>query len=265
MHKKKKGDTLIEVAFAIGIFSMVAITVVSVISASTNGAQSALETTITREDLDSQAEALRFIHEAYVSGSQSADTSENIYYSLWKALTALAVNESTANLAYNPTTCSEVYNSGGTVKRANSGQIPFVINIRQLNDPSSANRFNVIIRSGPASNTKNYQIFYPATTFPRIIYGTSASGSATTNEELYIKNEYQKNTIQRVEGIYIVAVKDDSSKVVSETGIIETKSAYYDFYIRSCWMPNGVDRASTISTVIRLYDPAAICYGSDCT
>ena len=43
--KRRKGDTLIEVAFAIGIFSLVAITVVAVISASTSAAQASLETT----------------------------------------------------------------------------------------------------------------------------------------------------------------------------------------------------------------------------
>ena len=51
MHKRV-GDTLVEVTLAIGIFSMVAIAVVAVVSGSTSGAQSALETTVTREQID---------------------------------------------------------------------------------------------------------------------------------------------------------------------------------------------------------------------
>ena len=84
--KRRKGDTLIEVAFAIGIFSLVAITVVAVISASTSAAQASLETTLTREDIDSQAEALRFIHDSYINGIQSAKTGDNKYENLWKRI-----------------------------------------------------------------------------------------------------------------------------------------------------------------------------------
>ena len=43
----RHGDTLIEVAIAIAIFSLVSIGVVSVVSSSTSAAQSALEITVT--------------------------------------------------------------------------------------------------------------------------------------------------------------------------------------------------------------------------
>ena len=69
----KKGDTLIEVCIAIGIFSLVAIGVASVMSSGTAGSQTALETTITRKEIDAQGDALRFIHESYISGKNSAD------------------------------------------------------------------------------------------------------------------------------------------------------------------------------------------------
>ena len=63
------------------------------------------------------------------------------------------------------------------------------------------------------------------------------------------------------EGLFIVAVKDNkTSKVVDSSGTAQNRSAYYDFYIRSCWFNPGADRPSTISTVIRLQDPAVILY-----
>lgn len=269
MHKLK-GDTLIEVALAIGIFSLVAITVVSVVSASTSGAQSSLELTITREELDAQAEALRFIHDSYVTGSQSKDTSENAYAALWQSIVGatdgsvrgLAVNETTAKnsgaLSYNPQTCSGLYNGSGAVNRYTSDLIPFVINTRQLNNPSSANISNVVITSG---QTGSSSVFYPPTTYPRIIYGGRSFGSDVTSEDLLAQATESSDRLQRVEGIYIIAVKDDGSPIVSGTGgSVSSKPAYYDFYIRSCWMPIGSERASTISTVVRLYDPAVITY-----
>ena len=253
MHKKK-GDTLIEVALAIGVFSMVAVVVVSVISASTTSAQSSLELTVTREELDGQAEALRFIHDSFVIGSQSKDTSENPYTSLWNALTSHAIEESTANVNYKPTTCSELYENGGFLKNSAS-QKQFIINTRKLGNP---NDVNGIIVSASAVVSKGP--FYPATTYPRILYGGSGIGSTSTSEDLYSQTESSTTAIQRVEGIYIVAVKGNSKIVSNAGGNISNKLAYYDFYIRSCWMPPGTDRASTVSTVVRLYDPSVITY-----
>ena len=61
----KKGDTLVEVTLAIGIFSMIAIAVASVMSGGSSSAQLALETTLAREEIDTQADAIRFIHSTY--------------------------------------------------------------------------------------------------------------------------------------------------------------------------------------------------------
>ena len=247
--RKKKGDTLIEVALAIGIFSMVAIVVVSVVTASTSAAQSALELTITREELDTQADALRFIHDSYVTGSQSADTSQNAYANLWKTIVGRAVNESDAGLNDIPRTCSELYEGNGSMKKT-ATRNQFVINTRKLSNPSNVSG---IVLSAASSGT-----FYEAATYPRILYGGSGQGSTSTNEDLYSQTESASTEIQRVEGIYIIAVKG-KSKIVSDSGdSITNKISYYDFYIHSCWMPPGSDYASTVSTVVRLYEPAVI-------
>ncbi len=250
---KRKGDTLIEVALAIGVFSLVAITVVSVVSASLTNAQAALEVTLTREELDAQAEALRFIHESYITGTQAAiRDDDNPYYGLWKKITEHAVDLSTASqtnkekvLKFNPTTCSTLYNTTNyLVNKPLSGAIPFIINTRQL---SSLSFNNVII-----SEETSKKVFYPASPYPRILYKDQ------TSDDLDTQSKYTGTTIQRVEGIFIIAVKD-KEKVVSGTDVID-RTAYYDFYIRSCWMPLNSDRAATISTVVRLYDPAVITY-----
>lgn len=251
---KKKGDTLIEVALAIGIFSMVAIVVVSVISASTSSAQSSLELTITREELDSQAEALRFIHNSYIIGSQSKDTSENTYAKLWNTLVSHAVDSDKADIDYTPKTCSELYDTNGFLKNYDTRK-QFVINTRRLSDPTDVD--NIIVT---ATSTSTRGPFYEAVTYPRILYGGSGLGSSSTEEDLYNQTESDSKNIQRVEGLYIIAVKG-SSKIVSEAGAdVSTKTSYYDFYIHSCWMSPNSEYASTVSTVVRLYDPAVITY-----
>jgi type II secretory pathway pseudopilin PulG len=254
----KRGDTLIEVALAIGIFSLVAITVVSVVSASLTGAQSALETTVTREEIDAQAEALRFIHDSYVSGTQSKDIKENVYGNLWRALTSHALTEEDAKskgiLDYTPKVCSELYADNGLLNTNYIGKSPFIINTRQLNtvDPS------LIIMENKPYDSRG--IFYAPSTYPRVVYN-----DIINSDDFYSQVSSNSQKIKRVEGLYITVVSGKSDIVEGGSIKAESKTAYYDFYIHSCWMPPNTDRASTISTVVRLYDPAVVCYGANCS
>ena len=250
--KWKKGDTLVEVAFALGVFSLVAITVVAVISASTSATQATLETTLTREDIDSQAEALRFIHDSYISGTQSASTGDNPYSAFWNAITGLAYNPTDTVKTYRPETCTALYDNGWVLAADSDpsqpgNAKPFIINVRQLYNTSNAND---VIRPSTYTPTGTTGPFAPAETYPRILYGDM------TTEDLYTQSR-GNDSISRVEGLFIVAVKGENVNVISGT-TTGSHQAYYDFYIRSCWMPVNSDRASTISTLVRLYDPAII-------
>ncbi len=254
MGRKHRGDTLVEVSLAIGIFSMVAITVVSVINGSANSAQSSLEATITREEMDGQAEALRFIQSAYIAGGEAVDSSgKSKYERLWDTLSARAIDltklsasDRDAVLKYNPVTCDEIYRSDNnagwnTLKKQNA----FIINTRAM---STNDINNIIVGYSPS-------IFKTATTYPRIIYG------GNTSDALYNPSEATGALkITGVEGLYVIGVRDkDGTVIVSDTDSSTTiKSAFIDFYIRSCWFTPGADRASTISTVARLYDPAVV-------
>jgi hypothetical protein len=55
-------------------------------------------------------------------------------------------------------------------------------------------------------------------------------------------------------------VKAPETVVVQEGGstAAKTASAYFDFYIRSCWYAPGANTPSTISTVIRLHNPDVV-------
>lgn len=61
------GDTLIEVMFAIGLFSVIVVGTVSIMSGGTSKVQNSLEITMTRNEIDAEAEALRYIQSSYIA------------------------------------------------------------------------------------------------------------------------------------------------------------------------------------------------------
>ncbi len=74
MNDKRRGDTLIEVLFAVTVFSLVAVGGLSIMNQGLTTSQRALEITLVRQEIDAQAEALRFMHSSYVSAYQSGTT-----------------------------------------------------------------------------------------------------------------------------------------------------------------------------------------------
>lgn len=66
----EKGDTLIEVMISFALFAAIAVTTLAVMNQGTGTVQRALEITQVRAQMDSQIEALQYVHEAYVAGFQ---------------------------------------------------------------------------------------------------------------------------------------------------------------------------------------------------
>ncbi|MDO5451621.1 MAG: hypothetical protein Q4F56_00845 [Candidatus Saccharibacteria bacterium] len=259
----KKGDTLIEVTLAIGIFSMIAIGIAAVMSSGTAGAQTALETTLTREEIDTQAEALRFIQNAYIVNKDSTDER---FSSLWKTIKDNAINDlgrwredkQEAVLQYAPVTCSDSNSGSDSYGMYNSSEArkhAFVINPRKLGtfkastDRNDAN--GVYSAYIPQSSGK----LTSASIYPRLVF----SSSLTSDAQDALINDESGNTLYRAEGIYVLAVKDSgTTEIVDSDKYVNKTSAYYDFYIRACWYGANADEPSTISTVIRLYDPDTV-------
>lgn len=67
MLVRQRGDTIIEVLFATTVFSLIAVGVLSIMNQGTAMAQRALEITLVREQIDAQADALRFLNHAYIA------------------------------------------------------------------------------------------------------------------------------------------------------------------------------------------------------
>ena len=67
LSRLQRGDTLIEVLFAVTVFSMVIVGALTLMNQGTAAAQRSLEITLVRQQIDSQADTLRFMHDAYVA------------------------------------------------------------------------------------------------------------------------------------------------------------------------------------------------------
>ena len=65
-NKGQRGDTIIEVLFAVTVFGLIAIGGISLMSQGTALAQRALEIGLVRQQMDAQADALRYLNRAYI-------------------------------------------------------------------------------------------------------------------------------------------------------------------------------------------------------
>lgn len=247
----KKGDTLIEVTLAVGIFSMIAVAITAVMSSGTAGAQTALETTLTREEIDTQAEAIRFIQTAY-SVNKNA-TENNKAYKLWREqiidhaidMKGWTEERQQAVLQYHPDSCLDLYSNSDIKDHA------FVINPRQLGnylDPTkNLNPDSVYISYNSDKLTQ-------ASVYPRLIFESNPDAANSEAQAMYTTK--YNTSLYHAEGIYVLAVKDVDTTNLTINSTREP--AFYDFYIRTCWYGTDANQPSTISTVIRLHNPDAI-------
>jgi type II secretory pathway pseudopilin PulG len=67
LRRQQRGDTLIEVLFAISIFSMVVVGSIAIMNVGSAAAARTLGLTVTRQVIDMQAQMLRLAHDSYVA------------------------------------------------------------------------------------------------------------------------------------------------------------------------------------------------------
>ena len=199
----KRGDTLVEVLFATATFSLVAVGGMAVMNQGASIAQRSLEISLVRNEIDSQAETLRFLNASYVKSYQPAKTySEATPEGQWSIISSKASNIAAGDYS-NFAVCPDVTNL-----RSNS----FIL------------------------DTHNAKM---------LDFSSGALSKALT----YSKVEYSQDVVAAggAQGVWIEAVKSAS--------LPSSSTDFIDFYIRSCWYSGGQSRPSTISTIVRLYEP----------
>jgi len=263
MAKTKRGDTFIEVMFAFAIFSLVAIITLSTMSLWINTGENSLELTVARNELNAQAEALRFIHSSYVSELTLPDCNPGDgpevkcqrYKPLWDRLTNQAVYSNASIAAANHLTieyplniCETAYDDSSVNSLVKNHA--FIINTRELlarGSFNSATDDDAIIYARSMSDTDN--LSYPAQLNARVIYSIATgangdNGGANTTTGVQTLTDYTR--VARVEGIWVIAVRES-------TGSANPK--YYDFYIQTCWNGANSNTPTSLDTIVRLYNP----------
>ena len=102
---KSRGETLVEVLFAITVLSMVIVVSLVLMNQGTSTAVRSLQITSVRQEIDSQAEALRFLNSSYISAYQpgflpnltdGATSPAEEYYKIISAVKARGASSVTA-------------------------------------------------------------------------------------------------------------------------------------------------------------------------
>ncbi len=267
--KSNRGDTLVEVAFAIAIFALVSIVSINIMNAGLNAAEGALEVTMARNEMDAQAEAIRFIHNAFTLEREEVIENQQ-YRDLWNKLSrsSKSINSDgvtgVGNEAKNipelsVSSCSEIYDSSSTKSIFNSNIVAFIMNSRMI-DPEDKS-FNEGIKDLDKiviTTKAQPDAFAEAPLYPRVLF-TDKNPSPTKNSEVELSETGEYRYLSRAEGIWIIAVRDETkSRVVNSGGTAELIPEFFDYHIRTCWYGPHNNRPSTIGTIIRLYNPELV-------
>ena len=122
--KKQKGDTIVEVLFAITVFAMVAVGSLAIMNQGIATAQRSLEITLVRQQIDAQAEAIRYIHEAYVAAYQRGGAAPTGIAAEWRKM----ADKATGKGANGPSEFGAV--AGEACPSTTPGEKPFLLNAR---------------------------------------------------------------------------------------------------------------------------------------
>lgn len=123
-RSSQEGDTLIEVMFAFAIFALVAVGSLTIMNQGIATAQRSLEITLVRAQMDAQAEAIRYIHQAYVAAYQKGGPAPTGIAAEWIKMTSKTVGKGAdAASSFGQT-------NGAVCPASTPGQYPFILNAR---------------------------------------------------------------------------------------------------------------------------------------
>lgn len=159
----QRGDTLIEVLFAVTVFSFVVVGALSIMNQGTAASQRSLEITLVRQQIDAQAETLRFTHDSYVSAFRP-----NISFDTTDAMTNPAEEWWRMSQSIDPSIRAASQFGGSVTDCPEPPTGSFVMDTQ-----------NVRFTEGSGTNLS------PSVTFAQLAYDDS--GAFTTSEGLWIE------------------------------------------------------------------------------
>ena len=146
MKRLQRGDTIVEVLFATTIFSMVAVGGLSIMNQGTAMAQRALEIGLVRQQIDAQADALRYMSQAYIADYGGS------------GLATQRWNNVIFNNQVSEAVPFDSIVSDGKCTLPTSDKQPFAVNINELSTPDP----QLALSNEPATYSKlNYEAPIP--------------------------------------------------------------------------------------------------------
>ncbi len=155
-RRGEAGDTIVEVLFAVAVFAMVAVGSMSIMNQGTATAERSLEVTLVRQQIDAQAEAIRYIHEAYVAAFQNNGAAPTGTAAEWIKMTDKTTGKGADGASAFGQTAS------GLCPTTVPGQRPFVLNARTATVSGA-----VPIMAAPTGSS--------LPPFPQVIYNSDSS------------------------------------------------------------------------------------------
>lgn len=140
LRRFQRGDTLIEVLFAVAVFSFIVVGALSLMNQGTAASQRALETTMVRQEVDGQAETLRFLHDAYVEAYQpgvsfnTTDATSSPAEEWYKIVERIKATNATAASTFGTGTTCPTPPSGSFVVNPRTAQLRTTANLFQSPD-----------------------------------------------------------------------------------------------------------------------------------
>ncbi len=269
------GDTIMEVMFAVSVFATVALITMNMMNSGLNSAQRTLEITMARTAMNSQSNAITFIHNSYISELGADDSGSAItsrYGKIWKEIVKHSIdpdsfNDPAFDINSSDSCAEAIDNQRGMSLVEDTGKNSiFAVNSRALiptlyadgNTDNTIEKYldkddnEILAMAIVDGNVKKdgvggdgIHIIRPAPLYPRITYN-EITGENIEEDDMLRTSEnsifIEPNT---VEGIFDSVVK-------------AANNHSYDFYIRTCWDAPGSTTYSTMTTVVRLYDPESI-------
>lgn len=215
VSKFSRGDTVIEVLFAITIFSLIAVGGLSIMNQGLAIAQRSLEIGLVRQQMDAQADALRYLSAAYaLDYGKNGEATQ-----LWNDI--VVANSTPANVGAHPFETIGI-NGACHIPSDSSDDSP---------DRVAGKAFALDL-----SDLESGDVLLP-------------SANTVTYAKINYDNSPDLPPPPRAEGIWIQAVES------AQDPATPNRPGFYDFHIRACWQSPGQSDPITLGTIVRLYEP----------
>lgn len=173
-ERQNRGDTLIEVMFAVAVFGLIVVSSLALMNQGTAASQRSVEITTVRQQIDAQAETIRFLQAAYVEAYYSG-----ISFNLTDATSSPAEEFYKIIQKIDPTSAP----SGSSTPASRLGSTPC--------DNPPTNSF--VLNTQRATATVDHAIFQAPQTYAQVVYNAT-TGAISSSRGIWVEGVRSTDT-----------------------------------------------------------------------